>query len=909
MTTRGARVQWAAAVLALTAWVSATSVAVGAVAIVDGQLWLYTGDGNGGAVVSDGPGCGDVVIPSQVDCYPVTAIGSNAFYGCTQLTSVTVPNSVQDIGSQAFFGCSGLVDVTIPNSVTNIGRSVFSGCNGLQTLCVPLALSGTAMVSDSGVPSTCTVLYGDAWERVDGEAWSYVVSNGQATVTAGPRNGIANIPSSLGGFLVTAIGDYAFYRCSSLTAVTIPDSVTKIGWAAFAACNNLTAVHISNLATWCGIDFFDGANSNPLYYAKHLYLNGEEVTNLMIPNGVTSIGNFAFYYYSELTTAVIPDSVTNIGNYAFSSCHGLTNIVIGNGVTSIGDYAFSYCTNLPTVTIPDNVVNIGSNTFYDCNGLTNVWIGNGVTNLGPRAFAYCQNLEEATILGNLANSYSTWYEWSSYDGSSYYRSSSPFFYCSKLSQLTLDGSLQQVPAYCFVGLSNLNSVSIGRNVTSIGDGAFERCSGLEAVHISDLDAWCGISFGDWASNPLYYAKHLYLNDKEVAGDLVIPNGLTSIGQYAFYCCSNLTSVAIPNSVTNIGNAAFYGCNGLTAVHISDIASWCALVWGDDHWDNPNPLSYARHLYLNGEEVAGDLVIPNGVTRICKAAFYYCTNITTVVIPDSVTNIGNSAFYYCRGLTNIVIGNEVTSVGEYAFSSCTNLTSVTIPDSVTSIGYDAFSSCHGLTNIVIGNGVTSIGDYAFSYCTNLTTVTIPNSVTNIGTNSFYQYMGWDYFDSIEKYGRLSTMYVPESWNGKYVNGTRWQNYAGVPPGCEIIYYTPEEPAVTATGVPHGWLEENAGEALAAAGGDYEAAARAKAANGREMWECYVAGLSTTNAGEEFTTEISFSNGVPKVSWEPDLNEGGKKNEREYVVEGKPGMMEEWGTTNSESRFFRVKVEMP
>ena len=716
MTTRGARVKWAAAVLALAAWGSATAVAIGAVAMVDGQLWLYTGVGNGGARVTAGPGCGDVVIPSELDCYPVTGIADSTFSGCTKLTSVTIPDSVTWIGSYAFSQCSGLTELTIPGSVTVIGSYAFGGCNGLQTLCVPLSWSGTTKVSDAGVPATCSVLYGDAWERVDGDAWSYVVSNGQATVTAGPRKGVVSIPSVLGGCPVTAIGSNAFYNCVGLKSVTIPDSVTSIGdrafyqcsgltnvligngvtsigSSAFLYCTNLTAVHISDLAAWCGIDFGGRENSNPLYYARHLYLNGEEVSgNLVIPNGVMSIGNGAFY-----------------------QCSGLTNVLIGNGVTSIGSYAFSYCTNLTAVTIPDSVTNIGSSAFSSCRGLTNVVMGNGVT--------------------------------------------------------------------------------------SIGYAAFSTCTNLTAVHISDLAAWCGIDFVDG--------------------------------------------------------------------------------------ENANPLYYARHLYLNGEEVLGNLVIPNGVMSIGNGAFCSCTNLTAVTIPDSVTNIGSSAFSSCRGLTNVVMGNGVTSIGDRAFSSC-----------------------RGLTNIDIGNGVTIIGNAAFSSCTNLTEVMIPNSVTNIGTNSFYQY-SYHYENGflIHDYGRLATMYVPESWKSKYVNSTFWRYHAGVPPECEIIYYTPEEPAVTATGVPHGWLEENAGEALAAAGGDYEAAARAKAANGRKIWECYVAGLSTTNAAEEFTTEITFSNGVPKVSWEPDLNEGGKKKEREYVVEGKPGMMEEWGATNSESRFFRVKVEMP
>ena len=221
--------------------------------------------------------------------------------------------------------------------------------------------------------------------------------------------------------------------------------------------------------------------------------------------------------------------------------------------------------------------------------------------------------------------------------------------------------------------------------------------------------------------------------------------------------------------------------------------------------------------------------------------------------------------------------------------------MTIPDGVTRIEFLTFGGCSGLTSVAIPDSVTGIGDYAFAYCRRLESVTIPASVTSIGNGAFYNCSG------------LTTLYVPIAWKG-----TDKLESAGVPTGCTILYFDPasrEETSESPVPVPFAWLEGNASAILAEHANDYEAAAAAPAANGRPVWECYVAGLGTTNAVEEFTTVIMFSNGVPKVSWVPDLNEGGTKKEREYVVEGKPGMMEEWGKTNSASRFFRVKVVMP
>ena len=181
---------------------------------------------------------------------------------------------------------------------------------------------------------------------------------------------------------VTSIGVGALYKCRSLTSVTIPKSLTYIGGDSFFLCEGLTAVHISDMGTWCMINFED----NPLYYAHHLYLNGEEIKDLVIPNSVTSIGNNAFYGCSGLTSVTIPNSVKSIGERAFRDCSGLTSVIIPNSVTSIGNEAFSGCSGLTSVSIPNSVTSIGIYAFYGCSGLTSVTIPNSVTSIGDGAF-------------------------------------------------------------------------------------------------------------------------------------------------------------------------------------------------------------------------------------------------------------------------------------------------------------------------------------------------------------------------------------------------------------------------------------------------------------------------------------------------------------------------------------------
>ena len=255
--------------------------------------------------------------------------------------AITIPSTlggypVTSIGNYALYNCTNLTSVTIPNGVTSIGSSAFSGCSGLASVTIP------------------------------------------------------------GG--VTSIGNYAFSGCSGLTSVTIPDSVTSIGDSAFDGCSGLTSVHITDIAKWCSISF-GGFSANPLCYAHNLYLNGAEVTDLTIPDSVTSIRSYAFYGCSGLTSVTIPDSVTSIGDYAFYNCSGLTSVTIPDSVTSIGSYAFRGCSGLTSVTIPNSVTSIGSDAFYGCNAIARVdyWC------------APPENVQYASILGKGVQRYSREY--------------------------------------------------------------------------------------------------------------------------------------------------------------------------------------------------------------------------------------------------------------------------------------------------------------------------------------------------------------------------------------------------------------------------------------------------------------------------------------------------------------------
>lgn len=748
----------------------------------------YTPAQSGGTVVYVNDYAGNVEIPEKVTyfgtTYAVTGITDRAFYGCPELTSVKMANSITSMGEQAFKECTKLSEIMISEAITEISREMFYNCKSLQSVVIP--------------------------------------------------NSVVNV------------APLAFAQCTKLTTITIGNSVKNMGEESFMRCENLTDVHITDLVAWNNIEH-GGNLSSPLCYAKHLYLDGEEVTKINLPNTITNIGDFAFANLCNLTEITIPNSVKSIGASAFIRCTGLKELKIPASVTNISSGAFSGCSGLSEFCIPESVTSLGSSVFAGCSGLKEVKLPNAITSIKDYTFDGCPGLAKLTIPASVTSLGSYVFRGctaltelkvpnsvTNIDAYAFYESSIKDLYCNAVRPpYTSDTRFYRAPFSASTLYVPSGSADIYKTISPWSTfGAIKEMEFSEQTQKSiivdgiiyvlnlekqtasvgaynsasgDVEIKSSVSFGGSDFSVTKIDPYAFSNNPELTS-IIIPNSVAGIGDHAFNQCVGLTSVKIPNSVTiidefafnrctglttvtmgngvkNIGKDAFYYCNDLHEVHIFDLASWCNIMFSEI---DSNPLYYAGRLYLDtiindrteSEEIK-NFEIPNSVTAINDNAFIGYKGLTSVSVPNSVKSIGGRAFYGCNGLTEITIGESVTQIGMKAFEDCSNLSSVTIDPSLTTIAGGAFRELDNLNEIhikdleawckiefagsesnplkyaehlyidkevngkmvsteikdlVIPNSITTIG-YSFIGYKGLTSVTIPNSVTNIGNQAF------------------------------------------------------------------------------------------------------------------------------------------------------------------------------
>ncbi len=571
----------------------------------------------------------------------ITSIGNYTFVGCSNLASISIADSVTNIGKYTFDGCTSLESVTLPEGITRVSDALFSGCTSLESVTMPTTVTSIGCLSFTN----CTAL---------------------TNVEIAPR--------------VTYIDAGAFRGCTNLRDVTVPAGVTGIGTDAFKDCPNLKYVYscqgdkvsplmsqfgtytyvtsnhrmINGICAACGFSEFE-IDSNGML-TKY---NGSS-SEIVIPDGVTAIGDNVFNGNRTVKSVTLPDSVVSIGNSTFYNCYGLSSINFPDNLKSIGNSAFRGCGSLTNITLPEGLESIGSYAFYNCTKLTGIAIPESITKIEPYTFDYCDALTSVTIPESVTSI-----------------GAYAFAFCRHLQTITISDSVKTIEKNAFYNCSSLVSATIPNGITSISNSLFEGCSALESIKLPDSVTNIG--------NRAFYACSSLVS-------VNIPDNVTNIGEGAFLSCSSLEEIAIPNSVTTIKSDTFSNCTSLSRITLP----------GSIESINPYAFSNCSNLlYIRtcNEDKIGNMMsqfksfyvyetidhrFVNDVCEVCGAPVFEINNgvlvkyngtDSDVVIPDGVTWIHQNVFLRNNNLKSVTIPDSVSRISDYSFFGCENLEKV------------------------------------------------------------------------------------------------------------------------------------------------------------------------------------------------------------------------------------------
>jgi len=709
----------------------------------------------------------------------ITGICDYAFSDCKYLTEVSLPEGLETIGKRAFDCCVALTTVHIPESVTSIGEYPFIDCVKLTAITVDednenyMSEDGVLYNKDQtvllrypsgkdeltfSVPDGVTTIGKQAFGSATVDTNTWMAANGYCKLTSielpNSVNTIESAAFSLCRDLKTVnlpdelstIESGIFRGCFSIEKIVIPQGVTSIGQSAFFNCKSMKSIYIPNSVTEIGVEalrLYDSVPSMSILY-DGMESEWENIT-IGTLNSMITEENLKFLHVSTMNSPCIKAGIDEywlgydgIGFYSDSDRtmeidelyeHNLvTDAAKDPTCTESGLTQGSHCTVCNEVLITQDTIPALGHTDSDSDGYCDI----------------CSSLAQNVVDSGTCGTNATWVLGE--DGTLYingtgsvadntgfinYKSTSNNSKNAVIKSIVISEGITDLCASAFYNCNSVKSVTIPSTLKTIGGNAFYGCRTITGVYISDISAWCNISFADYNASPLYLAKKLYLNN-ELVTDLSIPEGVTTIKNYAFYNCTSIQSVRIPASIENIGFYAFSQCSNLSNVYVSDLSEWCNISFDRA---GANPLSVAQTLYVDNNAVT-EVIIPDGVTTIKSYAFCGFKNLTSVTLPNSVTKINEYAFSECTKLTEANLSSALKTIGDYAFNNCSSITNIEMPDTVTSIGQYAFCNCTKLSSVDLSEGLTQIGQHAFHTCRELKSIVIPNSVTSVSANAFY-----------------------------------------------------------------------------------------------------------------------------------------------------------------------------
>ncbi len=770
--------------------------------------------------------------------YTVASIQTYAFYGCSDLTEVTIPEGITSIGGYAFWNCSGIETVhfnatNCTSMVTNSQYSVFN--------------SGT---TNNGQSAIKTITIGSNVTRIP----DYAFRNAQQL------HGLLNVPAS-----VTSIGNYAFYDCVSLNFLNLTEGLVTIGDYAFYYCQvlegrnqNPRGLYIPNSVTTVGnyafyhcatlplLSIGEGVNSIgghafwQCYAMQTVYFNAinctsmdtdgsysvfgklhtdssdyPRIVNLTIGSSVTRIPNYAFSECSRITgNLTLPNTLVYIGNYAFNWCSGYTgSLTIPNLVTYIGSHAFHECSGFTgALTVPNATTTIGDYAFYHCSQISELTLGTGVQTIGSRAFWYCPSL--ATVHFNPTNCTEMYSQTATYyDYASVFNANNSTGISSivpPIVTLTIGNNVTRIPDYAFRNCTNLTSIitipnattyigqwsfygarsaelTIGTGIETIGEYAFWYCPYLATVHFNATNCSSMVTNSEYSVFNTYSSSGGNGHYSTAIETLTIGDNVTRIPDYAFRGSASMTSsVMIPDACTYLGTYSFANSSG----HDIFTGNNVTVIQNSTFRDSPGfdgtvtlgggVTAINGYAFYNCNGLVGGLVLPETLVTIGGYAFYNCYSLTgELVFPDILATIGTNAFYSCNGFDgDLIIPNSVTTMGPYAFQNCTGFDgSLVLGAGLTMVDAGCFDNCNGFEGaLILGVNITSIKNYSFRNCSGFSCLITTHTPSISATSYSFDNMNFNI-----------PCYIPYGELYNYQGKTGWNNFSNFVNQCLFLGY--------------------------------------------------------------------------------------------------------------------------